>query len=108
MVQFRFQLLDLLTQRRLRDMLAFRCMGEATFLGNSDKITELMNLHRGQSARSNVLSKTLRKPAPLLPNFDSLTKDMLVANTERFRCNRRAIFVSARLIDFLALDFSLG
>jgi hypothetical protein len=46
LVQFLFQLMDLLTERRLRDMFALRRVGEATLLGNSDKISELMNLHR--------------------------------------------------------------
>jgi hypothetical protein len=35
----------LLTERRLRDVLALRRVGEATLLGDSDKVTELMNLH---------------------------------------------------------------
>jgi len=46
-------------------------MGEATFLRDSDKIPELMNLHRGQSAGSNALSKALADPGPSLPNLDS-------------------------------------
>src|SRR5919204_2481546 len=57
LVQFRSQLLDLLTQGRLRNMLAFRRMREATLLGDSNKVTQLMNLHRGYSAGSIVLSK---------------------------------------------------
>src|SRR5713101_2444175 len=38
--------MDLLTERRLRDMLALRRVGEATLLRDSDKIPELMNFHR--------------------------------------------------------------
>ena len=44
--QFLFQLMDLLTERRLRDVLALRRVGEATLLRDSDKIPELMNFHR--------------------------------------------------------------
>ena len=36
---------DLLTERRLRDMLALRRIREATLLRDSDKEPELMNLH---------------------------------------------------------------
>ena len=38
--------MDLLTERRLRDVLALRRIGEATLLRDSDKVPELMNLHR--------------------------------------------------------------
>src|SRR5882724_8578211 len=38
--------MDLLTERRLRDVLALRRVGEATLLRDSDKVPELMNLHR--------------------------------------------------------------
>ena len=38
--------MDLLTERRLRDVLALRRIGEATLLRDSDKVSELMNLHR--------------------------------------------------------------
>jgi len=43
----------LLTERRLRDMLALRRIGEATLLRDSDKVPELMNFHRAilRSAR---------------------------------------------------------
>jgi|SRR5947208_15421038 len=43
--QFLFQLMDLLTERRLRDVLALRRVREATFLRDSDKVPQLMNLH---------------------------------------------------------------
>src|SRR6476659_8783802 len=46
LVQFLFQLMDLLTERRLRYMLTLRRVGEATLLGDSDKIAKLMNFHR--------------------------------------------------------------
>src|SRR5205823_14729850 len=46
LVQFLFQLMDLLTERRLRDMLALRRIREAALLRDSDKVPELMNLHR--------------------------------------------------------------
>src|SRR6266567_9317835 len=46
LVEFLFQLMDLLTERRLRDMLAVRRVGEATLLRDSDKVPKLMNLHR--------------------------------------------------------------
>ena len=49
-------------QRRLRNMLALRRIGEATLLRDNDKVPELMNLHRGYSAGSNVLSKALPEP----------------------------------------------
>jgi hypothetical protein len=39
-------MLDLLTERRLRDVLALRRVGEGTLLRHSDKIPELMNFHR--------------------------------------------------------------
>ena len=42
--QFLFQLMGLV--RRLRDVLALRRIPEATFLRDSDKVPELMNLHR--------------------------------------------------------------
>src|SRR6266850_8197818 len=38
--------MDLLTEGRLRDMLALRRVGEATLLRNRDKVPELMNFHR--------------------------------------------------------------
>ena len=38
--------MDLLTERRLRDMLTLRRLGETTLLLDSDKIPELMNFHR--------------------------------------------------------------
>src|SRR5713101_6423440 len=38
--------MDLLTERRLRYVLALRCVGEATLLRDSDKIPKLMNFHR--------------------------------------------------------------
>src|SRR5204863_6818499 len=38
--------MDLLTERRLRDMLALRRIREATLLRDSDKVPELMNLYR--------------------------------------------------------------
>ena len=44
--QFLFQLMDLLTERRLRYVLALRRVGEATLLRDSDKVSELMNLYR--------------------------------------------------------------
>ena len=44
--RFLFQLMDLLTERWLRDVLALRRIGEATLLCDSDKVSELMNLHR--------------------------------------------------------------
>ena len=47
LVQLRFQLLDLLAQRRLGDMLAFRRMREAPLFHYRHKVPELMNLHRG-------------------------------------------------------------
>jgi hypothetical protein len=37
---------NLLTERRLRYVLAFRRIGEATLLRDSDKVPQLMNLHR--------------------------------------------------------------
>src|SRR6266699_49628 len=46
LVQFLFQLMDLLTERRLRDVLALRRIGEATLFRDSDKVPELMNFHR--------------------------------------------------------------
>src|SRR5437868_13204198 len=46
LVQFLFQLMDLLTERRLRDMLALRRVGEATLLRDRNKVPELMNFHR--------------------------------------------------------------
>src|SRR6266576_2354810 len=46
LVQFLFQLMDLLTERRLRYVLALRRIGEATLLRDSDKVPELMNFHR--------------------------------------------------------------
>jgi len=45
--QFLFQLMDLLTERRLRYVLSLRRIGEATLIRDSDKIPELMNFHRG-------------------------------------------------------------
>jgi len=44
--QFLFQLMDLLTERRLRYVLALRRVAEAILLRDSDKVPELMNLHR--------------------------------------------------------------
>ena len=44
--QFLFQLMDLLTERRLRYVLALRRVREATLLRDSDKVSELMNFHR--------------------------------------------------------------
>src|SRR5437588_7349772 len=44
--------MDLLTERRLRDMLALRRIGEATLLCDSDKVPELMNFHRLDFRRS--------------------------------------------------------
>ena len=38
--------MDLLTERRLRYVLALRRIGEATLLRDSDKVSELMNFHR--------------------------------------------------------------
>ena len=38
--------MDLLTERRLRDVLALRRIGEATLLRDGNKVPELMNLHR--------------------------------------------------------------
>ena len=38
--------MDLLTERRLRDVLALRRMGKATLLRDSEKLPELMNLRR--------------------------------------------------------------
>src|SRR6476469_3599481 len=46
LVQFLFQLMDLLTERRLRYMLTLRRVGEATLLRDRDKVPELMNYHR--------------------------------------------------------------
>src|SRR4029077_17012049 len=57
LVQFLFQLMDLLTERRLRYMLTLRRVGEATLLPDSDKIAELMNPHRRYSAANGALSK---------------------------------------------------
>ncbi len=37
---------DLLAERRSRDVLALSRVGEATLLRDSDKVSELMNLHR--------------------------------------------------------------
>src|SRR5439155_21189752 len=44
--QFLFQLMDLLTERRLRDVLALRRIGEATLLCDRNKVAKLMNFHR--------------------------------------------------------------
>src|SRR5438874_13679862 len=38
--------MNLLTERKLRDVLALRRIGEATLLRDSDKVSELMNFHR--------------------------------------------------------------
>src|SRR5438552_5378317 len=38
--------MDLLTERRLRDVLALRRIREAALLRDRDKVPELMNLHR--------------------------------------------------------------
>ena len=38
--------MDLLTERRLRYVLALRRVREATFLRDGDKVAQLMNLHR--------------------------------------------------------------
>src|SRR5436853_7526670 len=38
--------MDLLTERRLRDVLALRRIGEATLLRDRNKVPELMNFHR--------------------------------------------------------------
>src|SRR5436309_1679240 len=38
--------MDLLTERRLRYVLALRRIGEATLLRDRDKVSELMNFHR--------------------------------------------------------------
>src|SRR6266567_4165486 len=57
-----FQLLNLLTERRLSDMFASSRAREAAFVNNSNEVTELMNLHREnlvwqQCARGCDLSK---------------------------------------------------
>jgi hypothetical protein len=44
-IHFRFQLLDLLTKRRLSDMFAGSGAREAALLRDSNEVTELMNLH---------------------------------------------------------------
>src|SRR5207253_9474144 len=49
-----FQRMDLLTERRRRDMLALRRVGEAALLRDSDKIPELMNFHRLDFRRSTL------------------------------------------------------
>src|SRR3982750_3777338 len=71
LVQFRFQLLDLLAERRLRHMLAFRSVREATLLRNRNKIPELMNLHRRYSAASYCLSKSELATASLRQDWRS-------------------------------------
>ena len=37
--------MDLLTERRLRDVLALRGVGEATLLRDSDEVPELVDFH---------------------------------------------------------------
>src|SRR6516225_8749066 len=70
-------------------MLAFRCMRKTPLFRNSDKIPELMNLHRGSSAGSNVLSKPGRLSEVRLPAIRSPARtsaDMLPA----CRCRKRS------------------
>ena len=45
LIQFRFQLLDLLTKGRLSDMFASSSAREAALFGHGNEVTELMNLH---------------------------------------------------------------
>ena len=45
LIHFRFQLLDLLTKRRLSDMFASSGAREAALFSYSNEVTELMNLH---------------------------------------------------------------
>ena len=55
--------MDLLTERRLRYVLALRRMREATLLRDSDKVPKLMNLHRAiLSCEGPVVEAVDRRP----------------------------------------------
>src|SRR5207245_849142 len=77
LVQFLFQLMDLLTERRLRYVLALRRVGEATLLGDSNKVSELMNFHRGSDTPLGPpVCLRLAVLCPLLSALCSLTSDL--------------------------------
>src|SRR6266567_7521049 len=52
-----FQLLNLLTERRLSDMFASSRAREAAFVKNSNEVKELMNLNRENLVEDGVVSK---------------------------------------------------
>ena len=52
-----FQLLNLLTERRLSDMFASSRARETAFVNDSNEVTELMNLHRRKSSVARVRSR---------------------------------------------------
>ena len=55
LTHLRFQLLNLLTERRLSDMFASSRAREAAFVNDSNEVTELMDLHR-----ENLVVATMR------------------------------------------------
>src|SRR5262245_28583451 len=57
-----FQLSDLLTDRRFRDVQAIRGTSEARFLGGRDKITQMSELH--------YLSQSIQDECSLMPGLD--------------------------------------
>jgi hypothetical protein len=69
LIQLFFKFMDLLTERRLRHMLALSCLRKAVFLRDRHEVPELMNLHRfGSSAGKPVLSKPLGSNSHSAPN----------------------------------------
>src|SRR5438045_3359333 len=94
--------MDLLTERRLRYMLALRRIREATLLRDSDKVPELMNLHRAdtQLRRALCRSHDRRPRTPHHSNHSSLVASSQVAQGQlecfkQSRLNRHAVTSAA-------------